>query len=37
MKTFLTAAAVAALSAGSAFAQGALPDNLAKLGAFKTT
>ncbi|MCB2135514.1 MAG: PQQ-dependent sugar dehydrogenase [Rhodobacteraceae bacterium] len=37
MTKFLTATAVAALMAGAAFAQGALPDNLAKLGAFKTT
>ncbi|MGB7262922.1 MAG: sorbosone dehydrogenase, partial [Albidovulum sp.] len=37
MKKFLTATATAALWAGTAFGQAALPDNLAKLGAFKTT
>ncbi len=37
MNKILTTAAAAALLAGPAFAQGALPDNLAKLGAFKTT
>jgi glucose/arabinose dehydrogenase len=38
MKTFLMTMAAASLLAGSALAQsGALPDNLAKLGAFKTT
>lgn len=37
MKSFLTTVAATAMLAGSAFAQGALPDNLAKLGAFKTT
>ncbi|MDH5530568.1 MAG: PQQ-dependent sugar dehydrogenase [Paracoccaceae bacterium] len=37
MKKFLTVTATAALMTSAAFAQGALPDNLAKLGAFKTT
>ena len=37
MKTFLGVAAVAALASGAALAQSASSDNLAKLGAFKTT
>ena len=37
MKTLLASAAALGLCAGAALAQGALPDNLAKLGAFKTT
>ncbi|WP_095590243.1 PQQ-dependent sugar dehydrogenase [Actibacterium ureilyticum] len=37
MKTFLMRVAFSAFFAGQALAQGALPDNLAKLGAFKTT
>lgn len=37
MKTLLSSVAIATVMSGAAFAQGALPDNLAKLGAFKTT
>ncbi len=37
MKKLFAGAAIGALMAGGALAQGALPDNLAKLGAFKTT
>ena len=37
MKTLLATAAALGLCADAALAQGALPDNLAKLGAFKTT
>ncbi len=37
MKRFLSSVAVATLMAGAAHAQAPLPDNLAKLGAFKTT
>ena len=37
MKKLLSSAAALSLCAGAAFAQAALPDNLAKLGAFKTT
>lgn len=37
MKRFLSSVAVATLLAGNAHAQAPLPDNLAKLGAFKTT
>lgn len=37
MKKFAAAVSTFAVMAGAALAQGALPDNLAKLGAFKTT